>query len=355
MVRVSFNNRNAVFLQTLRERVDAYFASQNIKPSGDYRLYLKTAVLILAAVALYIVLVFFTPAPPIAILLCVLMGFSFSSIGFNVMHDGAHGSYSSIPWVNEIMARSLEVMGGSTFMWRFKHNVVHHTYTNIDGMDDDIDVKPFMRISPTQPVRGYHRFQHIYWVFFYAIMLVFWVFYADFQKYFARKIGEMDIKKMTPRDHVEFWLGKVLHFSLFVGIPIWQVGLVPVIIGYFTVLLVAGFGTSIVFQLAHVVEETQFPVPTGDPARIENEWAIHQVVTTANFATRNKLISWLMGGLNFQIEHHLFPKISHVHYPQISKIVKEICAMYNIPYTEYPTMLSSIRSHVRHLKQMRFA
>lgn len=350
-----FNNRNAVFVQALRKNVDDYFASHNIAPVGNFKLYSKTAILLTAAVLNYVILVFFTPPVGIALFLCALMGLNISAIGFNVMHDGAHGSYSSNSRLNNLMAHSLDLIGGSSFLWKIKHNVIHHTYTNIDGVDDDIDIKPVMRFSATQPKMWFHRFQHVYWPLMYSLLTFFWVFFTDFYKYFTKKIGEVPIRDMKVSEHLAFWGMKALYFTLFLILPSIYVGFLPMLTGYVVMSMVTGFVLAIVFQLAHVVEETEFPVPTGDPARIENEWAIHQVITTANFATQNKVLSWLVGGLNFQIEHHLFPKISHVHYPQISKIVKQTCEQFGIQYNEHPTMLSSIRSHVRHLRQMSLA
>jgi linoleoyl-CoA desaturase len=107
-----------------------------------------------------------------------------------------------------------------------------------------------------------------------------------------------------------------------------------------------------VFQLAHTVEHTEFPVTDEITNRLPDEFAAHQIKTTANFATRNKVISWLVGGLNFQIEHHLFPKISHVHYPAISEIVKCVCAEYQLQYIEYPTMRQAVFAHVRFLRRL---
>jgi linoleoyl-CoA desaturase len=270
------------------------------------------------------------------------------------MHDGAHGSFSTKPWVNDMMSHSLEMMGGSSFMWKVKHNQNHHTFTNIEGMDDDIDIKPFIRVSVDQPKKWYHRFQHVYSFLLYALTYFFWIFWLDFKKYFSGKIGELKIKKMSAKDHVIFWVSKVMYIMVFVVVPIYRVGLLETILGYSVVLVVTGLIISIVFQLAHIVEGAIFPVGIdgSKSLKIETEWAIHQLNTTANFATKNKVVSWFVGGLNFQVEHHLFPKISHVHYPEISKLVKETCQQFNVNYMEFPTVFAAIKSHVVHLKHV---
>ena len=179
-----------------------------------------------------------------------------------------------------------------------------------------------------------------------------WVFVTDYKKYFSGKIGSTPLRKMTISEHFYFWFYKVAHAFLFIALPVYMVGFMPWLIGFLSMGLVAGFVLSIVFQLAHTVEHTHFPLPSDATGKMEDEWAIHQIKTTANFATKNKLVSWLVGGLNFQVEHHLFPKISHVHYPAISKIIKKACQDYGITYIEYPKVRLAVASHVAFLRQM---
>jgi linoleoyl-CoA desaturase len=237
-------------------------------------------------------------------------------------------------------------------MWNNKHNIIHHTYTNIDGIDDDIEIKPLLRMCSTQKKYFIHRFQHIYVWFLYTLLLLVWVFQSDYKKYFSKKVGEVPIKKMSRFDHFAFWFAKAAYYFMMIVLPIMLVGFLPWMVGFLIIAMFAGFVLSIVFQLAHTVEETSFPVPNADINTIENEWAIHQIETTANFATKNKLISWLVGGLNFQIEHHLFPKISHIHYPAISKIIKKTCEEYGVKYIEFRKMRHAIVSHSVHLRNM---
>lgn len=336
----------------LKKRINDYFESTGQSLTGDFRLYAKAAILLASFVALYVHLVFFTPPTLWAVLECVLLGLTVAGIGFNIMHDGAHGSFSKYKWVNGIAAFTLNLLGGSSFMWNVKHNVIHHAYTNVDGVDDDIDIQPWMRMSSTQPKRAMHRYQHFYFWFLYAMLYILWVFVLDYQKYFRRKIGEMPLKKMDRWDHIVFWGFKITYLLLFVVLPIYTVGVLETVVGFLIFSLVAGFVLSIVFQLAHTVEHTHFPVPQEDTGRLEDEWAIHQLKTTANFAPKSKLISWFVGGLNFQVEHHLFPKVSHVHYPALRKIIKEACTEFNVPYVEYRKMRHAVISHVNFLKQM---
>jgi linoleoyl-CoA desaturase len=342
-----------LFYNDLRQRINAYFETAGKKQTGNWQLFTKAIILIALHVVLYTILVFFTPPAWLAIPFCGLLGILTAGIGFNVMHDGSHGSFSKSPIMNRIAALTLNVLGGNDFMWHFKHNVLHHSFTNIDGVDDDIDIKPMMRMCDTQEYHWWHRFQAVYSVILYAVMYGFWMFYLDYKKYFTRRIGGFEIPRMSLSQHFIFWGGKIVSAIIFVIIPIIMVGLVDTLIGMGIFLLVTGLFISIVFQLAHTVEHTFFPTPSStDNRSIENEWAIHQIETTANFATRNPAITWFCGGLNFQVEHHLFPKISHIHYPAISKIVKATCQEYGIRYNEFPLMLNAVASHWRLLHRM---
>lgn len=345
------NVQGSTFHQELKKRVNNYFTENNKKSTGNFSLYFKAVLFWTLYVALYVHVVFFTPVSWVAVLECLVMGGLTAAIGFNVMHDGGHGSFSESKFWNKIAAFSVNGLGASAIMWNNKHNIIHHTYTNIDGVDDDIEIKPMLRMCPTQKKYKIHRFQHIYVWFLYTMLLIIWVFATDYTKYFKKKVGVVPIKKMSAFDHFAFWTAKVGYYIMMIALPIYMVGFLPWLVGFLVLAMFAGLVLSVVFQLAHTVEETAFPVPL-DQNNIENEWAIHQIETTANFATKNKLISWLVGGLNFQIEHHLFPKISHIHYPEISKIIKKTCADFNVKYIEYKRMRDAILSHALHLKRM---
>jgi linoleoyl-CoA desaturase len=354
MPKVTFNNKDKSFFNTLKSSVDQYFTAQQLKKTGNWNLYSKTAILAPAAILIYSLLIFLPTMPAfLAILLCCLLGFTLASIGFNLMHDACHGSYSSKGWVNTVMALSCNLMGGNTYIWKFKHNIVHHTYTNIDGIDDDIALSPLMRQCSTQKWLPPHRFQHIYGFLLYSFTSLAWFFVMDFTKYFNQKVHTTPMTKMDLKEHLTFWVSKALYVALFVVFPIVQLGIMPWLFGFVALNLTLGLTLAVVFQLAHVVEHAEFVhADQVEPLKIENEWAIHQVKTTANFAPRNKFISWFVGGLNYQVEHHLFPKISHVHYPAINRIVKQTCRQFNIPYNEFPTMQQAIASHYRIIKEL---
>lgn len=352
MSRITFNNKQTPFFSSLKEKVNQYFADNNIHTSGNRKLYTKSVIQIVSAVTFYVTLVFFTPGTIVSLILCVLFGINLAVIGFNVMHEGGHQSFSKNKTLNTLGAYSLNVLGGNTFFWKIKHNINHHTYTNIEGMDSDIDLQPFMRLHENQSHKWIHKFQHIYCLFLYGISYISWVFWDDFMKYFTGKIAAGQNRKLDMKEHFIFWITKALYVFVYLVVPILMVGLGKALIGFGVIAFVCGITIAIVFQLAHVVEGTAFPEPDKESNKIEQEWAVHQIVTTANFSTNSKVISWLLGGLNFQVEHHLFPRISHVHYPKINQFVRETCEEYKITYLEHKTLLKAIHSHLCHIKKL---
>jgi linoleoyl-CoA desaturase len=340
------------FHTELKKRISEYFERVGKSTTGNFPLFLKALILLSGFVIIYTHLVFFTPPAVWAILECVLLGCVVAAIGFNVMHDGAHGSFSKSKFVNHLAAFSLNVLGGSSFIWKVQHNIIHHVYTNVDGVDHDIDIQPLMRLSETQKKYKMHKYQHLYFWFLYSFIYILWIFLNDYKKYFKSKVGDIPMKKMSLTDHFTFWSFKLFNAFIYVALPIYVLGFGAWVVGFLIFTGVAGFVLGIVFQLAHTVENTAFPVADVQTGTLEDEWAVHQIKTTANFATGNKLVCWLVGGLNFQIEHHLFPKISHVHYPAISKIIKQACREYGIAYIEYSRVRYAVASHVAYLRHM---
>jgi linoleoyl-CoA desaturase len=344
------NVESPSFFGVLKERVELYFEKNKLSRTGEHRLYLKSLLQVGSAISLYVILVFNTPSSHwLSIALCILLGINFAMLGFNIMHEGGHNSFSRHSWLNVLSGYVLNVLGGNIYFWKVKHNVNHHTFTSIDGLDSDINVQPFMRLHPNQPRRVAHKYQHIYFAVLYGISYLAWIFYEDFVKYFRNRISaQAKPMSLSMREHIIFWVTKIIYVTVFVVLPILFAGWLPALIGFFIMTFFCGLFTSIVFQLAHVVELNQLPTEK----KITGDWAIHQIATTSNFGTSNKFLFWILGGLNFQIEHHLFPNVSHIHYPQISRLVKETCREFNIKYNEYSSMLVAMVSHIAYLRQM---
>jgi linoleoyl-CoA desaturase len=338
----------AHFFPTLKKRVDGYFSSHQIKKQGNSRLYIKAAILLTTYIAPFVVMLTVPLSGGIQLALWSLMGFALAGIGMSVMHDANHGAFSKNKFINEAMAYTLNMLGGSVSNWKMQHNVLHHTYTNVAEMDEDIDDKLMMRFCPHSERKSYHRFQFIYVVFFYSILTLYWVTLKDFVQFFQyrKHHASSEDKRSHAQKLIQIILMKIGYFFVFFGLPIGIVGL-PVgitIWGFVIMQAIAGFILALIFQLAHTVEGTSHPLP-NELGVIENDWAMHQLQTTANFSRKNRFLSWYVGGLNFQVEHHLFPYISHVHYPEISEIVRTTAEEFGVPYLENKTFFGAVNSH----------
>jgi linoleoyl-CoA desaturase len=300
----------------------------------------------------YALLVFVVNAWFLALPLGVLLGLTTALIGFNIMHDGGHGAYSRRPRINRLMATSLDLIGGSSYLWHWKHGIIHHTYPNVSGRDADVDLGPFGRLTPDQPRWAHQRWQHWYIWPLYGVLAIKWHLYDDFRDLIAGRIGSVPFPRPRGRELVILVGGKMVFFGLALGIPMlvhppWAV------LGYYGVAAFAlGMALSLVFQLAHSVEEAAFPLPTPGTFRLARPWAVHQVETTVDFLQGSRVAAWLLGGLNFQIEHHLFPRICHVNYPALSKLVEQTCREFGVRYTAHRTLWAGIGSHARLLRSM---
>jgi len=338
------------FQKTLNERVNAYLRDSHIPGRDLPVMYFKTAVALAWWLGTYLLLLLGHFSSPVNIILCLVWALSIASVGFNVMHDANHGGYSDHPVVNKIVSLSAEMLGMSGFRWRIKHNVWHHTYTNISGLDDDVETFGLMRLTPRAPWKPLFKAQVWYFPVVYS-MIGFDFILRDFMMaLFGKSDANHVYPKMGAADKLTFWAGKLFFFVIMFALPLLVFPWWQVLVGFLIVMVTVGLVMGVVFQLAHINGDTAFPEPVGTPQHIENEWAVHQVETTADFAPRNRLLNFYIGGLNYQIEHHLLPHICHLNYPRIAPIVRATCEEFGIRYTCYPTWRAAFACHLRELR-----
>ncbi len=353
---VKFNVKDRPeFFRELRKRVNLHFKENNKSKNADYRMVFKTVfMLVLYFTPLALMLTGIVSTFGLSILMWTVMGFGMAGIGLAVMHDANHGSYSSNATVNRALGWLINTIGGYHVNWKIQHNVLHHSYTNVHEHDEDIN-KPVMRFSPNQERKGIYKYQLFYAPFLYGFMTIYWLLVKDFEqaiRYHKRNLLEGQGVNLTwALAGVVF--NKAWYFVLFLVLPIMYIALPlgQILLGFFLMHFVCGLILALIFQPAHVLEETEFFI-TDEYGSVENNWAIHQLRTTSNFANENRLLSWYVGGLNFQIEHHLFPQICHIHYRSISPIVREVAAEFNVPYNEHKTFYGAVKSHFTHLHQL---
>ncbi len=346
---------SAKFFRTLNKRVNDYFKENNIKRTGDWRIWLKTIVMFTLFLAPYFLMMSLNLPSWSQILLTIVMGIGMAGVGMNVMHDGNHGSFSNKEWVNRIMGSSIYILAGNAYNWKVQHNVLHHTYTNIHGHDEDLEAGRILRFSKHSEWKKHHRFQHYYSVVLYGLLTINWAITTDWQqmrRYMKRKLAYGKL----PNPFVNWSklvISKTIYVAIWIVIPILFFDLAwwKILIGFFLMHYVAGLILSVVFQLAHVMDEAEMPLPEED-GTMKNTWAIHQLKTTVNFGPKSKIANWYTGGLNHQVEHHIFPHISHIHYGKIAEIVKSTAKEFNLPYNEYKSTRKAIAAHFSYLKQM---
>jgi linoleoyl-CoA desaturase len=337
------------FYTVLKSRVNNYFKENKLSKKHNNAMVIKTVVLLSAYVLPFLVILIFKPSFGFSLVLWSIMGLALAGSGMSIMHDANHGAYSSNQKVNYWLGHTLNLMGGSVFNWKLQHNVMHHTYTNIVHYDDDIEDKLILKFNPHTKVRWFHKLQIVYAFLFYGILTLYWAALKDFVQF--NKYTKQGVNPNSPSQNkitlLRIFLIKVFYFGIFFGVPVYVFGIpfLQILSGFLVMQFIAGIILTTVFQLAHTVEGTTHPVP-NENYTIENNWAIHQLNTTVNFSRSNKFVSWYVGGLNYQVEHHLFPNICHVHYPEISKIVKSTAEEYGIPYLENPTFMQALKSHL---------
>ncbi len=352
--KIKFTNANkSAFYATLRQRVDHYFTDNNLSTHANGAMWFKAIFFLSALTGLYLFVLVGNQGLAITLLAAVLLGVTGAFVGFNVCHDAIHKSFSSNSKVNAAFSFVFNLIGASPYVWNICHNIVHHTYTNIAGHDEDIDVAPgLIRFSESETVNKTQRYQHFYAFGLYSLAMLSWVFRKDYKKFFQKKIGEHVCDH--PRiEYFKLFLFKAIYYVLFIVLPLIMMNVTwwQFLIGFLAMQLAQGLVLGLVFQLAHVVEGTSFPLPDED-GNIEEAWAVHQLQTTANFAIKSKLAGFLCGGLNRQIEHHLFPKVCHIHYPAIGLIVQETAAEFNLPYIYSDTFSGALFSHYKILRRL---
>jgi linoleoyl-CoA desaturase len=340
------------FQKALNERVNAYLCDNAIPKRDLPAMYVKSVVVLAWWLGTYLLLLLGHFPTLVNVVLCVVWALAIGSIGFNVVHDANHNGYSEHSRVNKLLSFSAEMLGMSGFRWRVKHNVWHHTYTNIAGFDDDIETFGLIRLTPRVPWKPLHKVQVFYFLGVYSLTAFDFILRDFMMALFGKSDANHVYPKMSTSDKVTFWLGKVYFFAIMLAIPMLVFPWWQVLIGFVIVMLTVSTVLGVIFQLAHINGVATFPEPVGNPQHIDNEWAIHQVETTADFAPHNWLLNLYIGGLNYQVEHHLLPHICHLNYPRLAPIVRATCEEFGIRYNCYPTWREAFASHLSLLHRL---
>lgn len=353
--KVTFNNsRDTEFSRVLKKRVNEYFERAGLSKHHTPAMVWKSVVMLGLYIVPFVLILSCGFQGWINMLMYLVMGFGLAGIGMSVMHDANHFGYSSNPKVNRWMGNTIFLLGADAYNWKIKHNKLHHIYTNIYGSDEDINSRAILRFAYAAPLRPWHRYQHLYAWALYALMSLSMIL-RDAHK--RREYRDRGVTNISPqafrRSMVWLHVSKVLYFGAIFGLPLWLTAMPwwQVLLGFLLMHLTAGLIMSLIFQMAHVVEG---PVQTNsdDLRRVDHSLIRHQLMSTADFSRRNRLITWYSGGLNFQVEHHLFPRVCHIHYPALAPIVEATTREFNLPYHVHERFGDAFRSHFRTLKRL---
>lgn len=275
-------------------------------------------------------------------------------IGMGVMHDAIHGSFTKNTKVNKLMTYVSVVIGANDEVWRLQHNVLHHSFTNIEGHDDDIHASFLLRFSPHARKYKIHKYQHYYAWILYGLTSLMWVTVNDVEK-FARyyKMGLVPDRKTYINGMIKIIALKFVYYSYTLILPMifTPFSSLTIVMAFLAMHFVTGFIIAVVFQAAHVTLSADFPMP-DEAGKMESVRLVHQLRTTCNFAPKSKWLFWLVGGLTNQIEHHLFPTISHVHYRELAPIVKKTAEEFGLPYHNSGSFFAAIAAHFKMLRDL---
>ncbi len=338
------------FPKVLRRRLDHFFADQNISPKADRAMWVKISAGMTVLLGSWIALYALRPDSWRFVALYVLSGLAQTFLLLNIAHDSNHNAISSVSSVNKTLNYVFDVCGISSYMWRILHHRGHHSCINLHGEDDALTGRGIFRFTPHEPRAGYHRFQHIYALFFYAMFSLDYVFVRDFECFFFPSHGYLKRTRHPAREYGILFTGKAFYLAYMLILPVVILGKSPLLVGgaFVLVHLIIGLTVSLVFQTTHTIDSTYFP---SDRSEFDNG-VYHIFATTADYATENSVVGWLVGGLNHHIVHHLCPFVCHTHYAQLTRIVRETAEEFGVPYRQHPTMTQAIRHHLLLLKQL---
>jgi linoleoyl-CoA desaturase len=349
--KVSFDN-GGEFIRETRREVEQYLASRRVRVVGRLSLYAKTGIALGLMLVSWATLVVVRPDLSLGLLALAGLVVGTTLTAFCVMHDANHGAYFRTRRWNHVMGWTADsLLGLSSYAWRVKHNVAHHTYTNVDGYDADITQVPLARFMPAQQPRPWYRLQHIYIWPLYSLMGLRWQTIGDVAAFVRGSIGNSTLRLPRGWDLTGLAVGKAIFVCWALLLPLLVYPWWGVLAGYLAFSMIVSLIMAVTFQLAHCVEEADFT--TADRLSAERRlWAVHEVETTVNFCPRNRVLGWMLGGLNFQIEHHLFPRVPHTHYARIAEIVQRNAERHGVRYVAHGSLSAALRSHYRHVRAM---
>ncbi len=346
---VSFEKNDKDFAIEIKQAIDQYFSTKKNGTKANGKMWVKIFFWLIMWAFSYLSLFIFNLKGPALFVLGIFHILTHLFVAFNISHDANHFSISDNKKVNHILSYTLDLIGASSHLWRIAHNLEHHSFINVEGVDPSVEGYGVMKLTPETEHKKQYKYQYLYVFFIYSLSTLNFVLTKDFKL----------INDFKKRGHT-FKTSKVLEIIFFKLVYYSYMFVIPILlldVSFFQVLFVfiighviIGLTLALVFQCGHLTNEAEYPhVHDG---KISSSWIKHVIQTTGDFGKNQKLLTWLCGGINIHAIHHIYPHICHIHYKEVSAILKEIVESHNLKYREIPTFGMAIRSHIKLLKKL---
>jgi linoleoyl-CoA desaturase len=338
------------FAKELYRRLNNYFVVKHLSKKADNRMAAKLIIALCWWLGSVVLLFTLHVNPVVFFLLYGFHCFAQLFILLNIAHDANHRAISKNPLLSNLLVYSFDICGVSSYMWRCLHHQQHHYCINIEGEDENLVVRGLFRFNEGTPQKFIHRFQHLYFLFFYGLFTIDWVFTKDFECFFFPHTTFLKTTKHKPKEYVKLFAGKLLYIGYMILLPIFYLGYPPVFV--IAVFLACHFVIGVIGAL---VIQTTHPLASSAYPKSKNEYenfVYHVLATTSDYSVNRPLGKFFYGGLNTHVIHHLIPNACHTHYPELTAIIKSTADEYGVTYRENKTMYEAVCDHYKLLKQM---
>lgn len=320
----------------MRQKIRQYLETQEETRYGNQAMHRKALILALSLLAAYVLILVDPLHGGWSLLPVALLGILITALLFNIAHDASHGAFSSTPKINRLLSHSWDFFGMSSYVWNLKHNLSHHSRTNVHGGDMDIEQGFLLRLDPHTECRWYHCWQHIYAPILYAHFGFFVIFIRDFQMMARKRFGNRNIPQHPRSGWISLIAGKVWFLFWFGVLPhlVIERAWTEILLGQYLCLIIAGIYAVLTLVVPHINRGNSFPMPSEEGI-IDGSWAEHQVEATMDFAVGSVVAQWFTGGLNTHVCHHVFPNICHIHYRHLTVLLRKTAEEYGLNYRAY--------------------
>lgn len=349
---IKFGTEGKEFGEDVKRRVAAYFSDNNIGTKANGLMIFKSLLLIALFITSYYMAVFADIRPLFKLFFAISFGSSMAFLAFNIGHDASHNAYAKNNRVNSILAYTMNLCGINQYIWNIKHNLSHHSFTNIPHADMDNENVGVARITRFHKWKPVFKYQYLYLPFLWPFFGMFLIFVKDFQLFAMTRMGNSQYESHPIREWVILIVSKLIVVTyifviplMVIDLPYWQI-----LLGILVLFMCMGTLLTTIFLFVHLIENTPFPEEDKE-GKIKDHWMLHQLKVTTDYSPFNPILTFFSGGLNQHVAHHMFPNYCHVHYGAITKIIQQTAKEHGYEY-RYQSHWKAFKSHIRFLKKM---